>query len=77
MDEYVGSFFEQIVRDAVKEIQSGGQGYCFSLAQVEAVKKKLPLIEVREVEGIYYLKGDCTREKKYKKKDNKPSHCSN
>ena len=76
MDEYMGSFFEQIVRDAIRDIQSKGQGHCFSLAQVDAVKKKLPLISVREVDGIYYLKGDCTYEKKYKKEDNKSSHCS-
>lgn len=77
MDEYNGSFFEQIVRDAIKDIQNKGSGYCFSLDQVKAVQKKLPKIEIREDDGIYYLKGECTYGKVHKEKSNKPVNCSN
>lgn len=75
-EEYESSFFNQIVRDAIKDINSGGSGYCFSIEQVNKVKEEIPNIQVREDDGIFYLKGERSYVSK-KKKDRVPSSSTN
>lgn len=75
--EYSTSFFEQIVRDAVRDIQSKGSAYCFSEQQVDAIKKRIQVIGVRVEDGIYYLKGEMSDGKYSKKKSNKSISCTN
>lgn len=76
-EEYSSSFFEQIVRDAVRDIQSKGSAYCFSEQQVDAIKKRIQVIGVRVEDGIYYLKGEMSDGKYSKKKSSKPIDCTN
>lgn len=75
--EYSNSFFEQIVRDAVRDIQSKGSAYCFSDLQVEAIKKRIQITGIRVEDGIYYLKGEMSNGKYSKKKSSKPVDCTN
>lgn len=74
---YSSSFFEQIVRDAVRDIQSKGSAYCFSEQQVDAIKKRIQLTGIKVEDGIYYLRGEMSNGKYSKKKSSKPIDCTN
>lgn len=76
-EEYSSSFFEQIVRDAVSDIQSKGSAYCFSEQQVDAIKKRIQLTGIKVEDGIYYLRGEMSNGKYSKKKSSKPIDCTN
>lgn len=76
-EEYSSSFFEQIVRDAVRDIQSKGSAYCFSEQQVDAIKKRIQLTGIKVEDGIYYLRGEMSNGKYSKKKSSKPIDCTN
>ena len=76
-EEYSSSFFEQIVRDAVRDIQSKGSAYCFSEQQVDAIKKRIQLTGIKFEDGIYYLRGEMSNGKYSKKKSSKPIDCTN
>ena len=49
------SFFNQVVREAVRQLKSDKSAYCFSLEQVKEICKQVPDTKYRLIEGIYYL----------------------
>lgn len=64
LDKEAGSFFNQVVRDAYKDLSSGRTAYVFSSEQVDAIlelikKSKCSFtqddISIREDDGFYYL----------------------
>lgn len=65
MDEKNGSYFNQVVRDAINEVKKGHTGYCFTEEQVREVAKRFDVTEYKVVDGIFYIRTD--KPKKVKK----------
>lgn len=49
------SFFNQVVREAVRQLRSEKSAYCFSMEQVRAILEEVEDAKYRIVDGIYYL----------------------
>lgn len=51
------SFYRQVVHDAIKRINSGGEGYCFSKDQLEDIKSHFDCnLRVKDDDGIFYIR---------------------
>jgi len=61
-DEYYGGYFNSVVKDAISELKKKGSAVVFYKEQVEAVLKVVKA-EVKEVDGIFYLRRVYGKEK--------------
>lgn len=51
------STFENVVNEAIDDLKKKGSAYCFLIEQVEEIQKLFKhKIEVKEKDGIFYLK---------------------
>jgi len=55
-EDYAGSYFNAVVKDAIHEIQKNGSAVVFYKDQVEAVRKVIPNITVKEDDGFFYIR---------------------
>lgn len=49
------SFFNQVVREAVRCLKCEKSAYCFSMEQVRDICEQVPDAKYKLVDGIYYL----------------------
>ena len=67
-EEGLGSYFKQVVRDAIVELKGKGHSYCFSQEQVDYIKKEIPSLEYTRIDGVYRLYNTKFEEKRGRKK---------
>ena len=68
-EEGLGSYFKQVVRDAISELKGKGSSYCFTHEQVDYIMKEIPSLEYKKCDGIYRLYNTSFVEKRGRKKN--------
>ena len=54
-DDYEGSYFTSVVKDAISQLKKVGSAVVFSKDQLDYILKKLPQAKSKFDDGFYYI----------------------